>query len=141
MRVYTIGYSNRTWEEFLALLQKHGINVLIDIRSRTRSRWPQFNGPRLRSALNSAGIMYYWQGAGLGGKDRDWPAYMLTGKFSHAMVKLGYCLEKNRTAIMCAEKDHQKCHRRFIAEHLQRQGFEVTHIGEEEKEVRDVGSI
>ncbi len=36
--VYTIGHSNHDWDSFSALLKTHGIEILVDTRSRTRRR-------------------------------------------------------------------------------------------------------
>ena len=57
--VFTIGHSNRTWEEFRDLLRAHGVKRVIDVRSIPRS-WhnPQFNQEILRAKLRSAKIGY-----------------------------------------------------------------------------------
>ncbi len=31
--IYTIGHSNHTWERFRYLLNPHGVEVLVDVRS------------------------------------------------------------------------------------------------------------
>jgi uncharacterized protein (DUF488 family) len=83
--VYTIGHSTRTLEEFISLLQVHGIELLVDIRSYPASRrLPWFQGPQappfmsaeearryqaLESTLPPAGIGYLWMRA-LGGRRR-----------------------------------------------------------------------
>jgi glutathione S-transferase len=41
------------WIDFLQLLRKSEIGVVIDVRSRPRSRWPHFSHPALRTALNA----------------------------------------------------------------------------------------
>jgi len=38
--LYTIGHSNHPAEVFLALLRRHGIGRVLDVRSRPYSRWP-----------------------------------------------------------------------------------------------------
>lgn len=44
MVIYTLGHSTHSQEEFLALLQEHGIGILVDVRSFPGSRYvPQFN--------------------------------------------------------------------------------------------------
>jgi len=37
--VYTVGHSNRSFEEFLGLLRAYGVKVVVDVRSRPKSRW------------------------------------------------------------------------------------------------------
>ncbi|WP_438317905.1 hypothetical protein ACP6EK_03390 [Candidatus Caldatribacterium sp. SIUC1] len=34
LTIYTIGHSNHPLERFLELLQKHGIELVVDVRSR-----------------------------------------------------------------------------------------------------------
>lgn len=85
MTIYTIGHSTRTLEEFLAVLQAHGIQTLCDIRAYPASRrMPWFQGPQhppfmtdeeavrneaLETTLPRAGIAYVWL-RGLGGRRR-----------------------------------------------------------------------
>lgn len=57
--IYTVGHSNHTIEHFLALLQRHGITLLADVRSTPYSRFnPQFRRDSLAVSLNEAGIEY-----------------------------------------------------------------------------------
>ena len=83
--IYTIGHSTRTLEEFIALLRKHEIALLADIRSYPASRrMPWFQGPQfppfmtdedarqhdaLETTLPRVGIDYAWMRA-LGGRRR-----------------------------------------------------------------------
>lgn len=55
--VHTIGHSTRTIEEFVALLQEYGIEMVIDVRRIARSRRnPHFNEDVLREALKRHSI-------------------------------------------------------------------------------------
>jgi len=81
--IYTIGHSTHTLDEFIALLQAHGIGTLVDIRSYPASRrMPWFQGPQhppfmsaeeasrheaLETTLPRAGVGYLWMSA-LGGR-------------------------------------------------------------------------
>jgi len=57
--VYTIGHSNRPIDEFVALLETNGIELVVDIRKMPRSRHnPQFEGAALAKSLKRAGIDY-----------------------------------------------------------------------------------
>jgi uncharacterized protein (DUF488 family) len=50
--VYTIGFSNRSWEDTLAILSAYGIERVVDIRTLPGSRHtPQFSFEHLRTAL------------------------------------------------------------------------------------------
>src|ERR1700686_2401975 len=57
--ILTIGHSTRPIDEFIALLQQHGVERLVDIRTIPRSRYnPQFNSEALAKSLARAGIEY-----------------------------------------------------------------------------------
>ena len=57
--VYTIGHSNRTVDELVALLREVDVDLLVDVRAFPRSRsMPQFNIDTLPEALTAEGIGY-----------------------------------------------------------------------------------
>src|ERR1700746_1835802 len=57
--VLTIGHSTRTIKDLIGLLQAHGVQLLVDIRTIPRSRRnPQFNEDTLASSLKESGIGY-----------------------------------------------------------------------------------
>src|SRR3712207_8913826 len=58
--IYTVGHGRHAWADFLALLRQYEIEVLCDVRSAARSRWPQFNGQVLAASLKDAGLGYEW---------------------------------------------------------------------------------
>src|SRR6059058_1818897 len=59
LTVWTIGHSNRTIQDFLALLQAHEIAFLADVRRFPGSRrYPHFNQEPLEKALGEAKIQY-----------------------------------------------------------------------------------
>ena len=61
--LWTIGHSTRSSEDFLALLQAHGVRQLLDVRVIPFSRRnPQFNSNRLEHQLQQAGVIYCRRG-------------------------------------------------------------------------------
>ena len=65
--IFTIGHSNRTLEEFAALLKANNVSLVIEIRTIPRSRHnPQFNKENLPQPLIEIGIKYQHL-PGLGG--------------------------------------------------------------------------
>jgi Protein of unknown function, DUF488 len=65
--VLTIGHSNRPLDEFIGLLQAHGVTRVADVRSVPRSfHNPQFNKDMLAESLKTAGLSYVHM-PGLGG--------------------------------------------------------------------------
>jgi len=148
MRIHTIGHSNRRWDDFLALLQRHGVTFLVDVRSRPRSRFPHFNAGRLAPALESAGIRYVPMGESLGGKPndpalysgggepgKDFPDFNLVRETTHyregiaALAEWVRELPEGQICIVCAEGDPAKCHRTLlIRPDLETLGIEVVDI-------------
>ena len=59
MRIWTIGHSTRTIDEFISVLEANGIKLLADVRAWPGSkRYPQFNKEALAESLNAHGIRY-----------------------------------------------------------------------------------
>ena len=57
--VYTMGFSNRTWDETIEILSAYKIRRLVDIRTLPGSKHtPQFNLEHLQVALPEAAIEY-----------------------------------------------------------------------------------
>ena len=77
--LYTLGTSNRTFEEFLDLFKEHGIEVGVDIRSFPSSRFPHFMKECFQRSLESEEIDYHYLGKELGGfRKGGYVAYMET---------------------------------------------------------------
>ena len=144
-KIWTIGHSTRTIEEFIAALQANGIKLVADVRLLPGSkRYPQFNKEELARSLREDGIGYQ-HFPELGGRRkprknsrntawrnesfRGYADYMETAEFASAIARLREMAVRNgTTAIMCAEMVWWRCHRSLIADCLKAQGFEVIHI-------------
>jgi uncharacterized protein (DUF488 family) len=73
MRIWTIGHSTRTIDEFISLLEENEIKLLADVRAWPGSkRYPQFNKDALAESLNVHGIRYE-HFPELGGKRKSKP--------------------------------------------------------------------
>lgn len=142
--LWTIGHSTRPIEEFIELLQTHGIRLLVDVRTLPYSRRnPQFNTDALAESLVQAGLQYQHLPA-LGGRRKSRPDsvnlgwrnvgfrgyadYMQTDEFWRALEELMALGEKAPTAIMCAEAVPWRCHRSLIADALVTRGWTIQHI-------------
>lgn len=143
--LYTIGHSTRPLEEFIAVLQAHSIQTLVDIRSFPMSRrLPHFNREELEKSLAQSAIRYVWMPA-LGGRRkkirddspnlalrndsfRNYADYMLTDSFRQGVEELVRLAEQSRTAYMCAERVYFQCHRMLVSDWLVAHGHEVQHI-------------
>ena len=73
MRIWTIGHSTRTIDDFISLLKENEINLLADVRAWPGSkRYPHFNKDALAESLNAHGIRYE-HFPELGGKRKSKP--------------------------------------------------------------------
>jgi len=142
--IFTIGHSTRQIEDFIELLQAHGVQELIDIRTVPRSRTnPQFNRETLPISLKPAHIGYLHMPA-LGGlrhprpdspntawrnaSFRGYADYMQTPEFTEAIARLIGLSRQNQIAIMCAEAVPWRCHRSLVADALTARDVPVEHI-------------
>jgi uncharacterized protein (DUF488 family) len=144
LTILTVGHSTRSIEEFIALLQAHGIKQLVDVRTIPRSRHvPQFNQDALAAKLKAAGIQYLhlkelgglrhprkdsintgWRNASF----RGYADYMGGTEFTGALERLLELAQAKRAAIMCAEAVPWRCHRSLIGDALLARGVQVEDI-------------
>jgi uncharacterized protein (DUF488 family) len=142
--LFTIGHGNRRLEEFFALLTEKSIQSLVDVRAQPYSRrFPHFSTDALREAAEDLGIVYHWAGRQLGGRRsvepdsphhalerslRGYADYMETDRFQQSATQLVNLAAKTITAILCAERSPERCHRKLIADYLTLRGVEVVHL-------------
>lgn len=129
--VYTIGHGRHPWAEFLALLRRHEIELLCDVRSVARSRWVQFNGQVLEASLRRERIGYEWLPE-CGGK-KIAPLQDL----ARGLDRIVELASDARVAIMCSEshpltkhkQPRANCHRvGLLSTPLRERGARVIHI-------------
>jgi uncharacterized protein (DUF488 family) len=163
LEILTIGHSTREAAQLLGLLQAHGVRTVVDVRSVPRSRRnPQFESETLAATLAAEGIAYLHLPE-LGGFRRPRPDspnmglrhpsfrgyadHMMTGEFEAGVSRLLELARDGRTAVLCAEANPMRCHRRLLSDALVARGVAVAHITSrqaprphrlmEEAEVRD----
>lgn len=139
-RLYSIGHSSQTQEEFLALLIQYRINCIVDVRSVPASKYtPQFNEEALKWFLKSQGIQYLHFGDEFGARrtdciDKDgqvnFEQAVKTSLFQQGVARLMKGLGKGyRIALMCSESDPLECHRfSMVSRYFYDQGVDVQHI-------------
>ena len=126
------------------MLQAHGVQQLVDVRTIPKSRRvPQFNQNALAAKLEAAGIRYIhlkelgglrhakkdsinlgWRNASF----RGYADYMGTEEFRAALGRLLELARTKITAIMCAEAVPWRCHRSLIGDALLARGVHVEDI-------------
>jgi uncharacterized protein (DUF488 family) len=143
--VYSMGFSNRTWEETLDILNAFGIERVIDIRTLPGSKHtPQFNLEHLREALPKAGVEYVhlkslgglrkpvkesmlnaaWRNSGF----RGFADYMQTEDFERALTELIALMKERVTVYCCTEAVFWRCHRQLVSDALLVRGYRIGHI-------------
>ena len=141
--IYTIGYGNRSMQEFIKLLKQHNIAYLIDVRSSPYSRFnPDFSKEALARLVKQSGVRYVFMGDTLGGRPDDITCYV-DGQVDYVQVReksfYRQGIERIRTAwekqlyvaLMCSEAKPYECHRgKLIGNTLVEQKIAVVHIDE-----------
>jgi uncharacterized protein (DUF488 family) len=128
MRIFTIGYEGTTVGEFVAALQKAGVERVIDVRALPLSRRPGFSKTALSGALAEAGIDYVHlkalgtpsegRTAARAGRHADM-ARIYAGQLElpEAMAQSGQMLEfakEKPSALLCMEREPAHCHRTLL---------------------------
>jgi uncharacterized protein (DUF488 family) len=144
MRVWTVGHSNRSAEDFVAILRAHGIERVLDVRRFPVSRkWPHFNAAELAAGLPAAAIDY----AGLpdlGGRRkprldsphtawrvdafRGYADFMDSPEFAAEFGRAAALAQEKRSALMCAEALPWRCHRSMLADAFVARDWEVLDV-------------
>ena len=144
MTVYTLGHSTLDLDAFRALLARHHIGGIADVRRFPASRrHPHFGREALAASLAAADVAYEWLPA-LGGRRpanagsphvgwrveafRGYADHMESAEFAGGLALLLELAAARPTAIMCAEAVPWRCHRQLVADALVARGVEVRHV-------------
>jgi len=140
--LYTIGYSGFNVNDFIGILKKYGVNVLIDVRSNPFSSYfPKYNKDRIIHTLKSNNIHYRSYAKEFGAQQSERRFYTPQGYLDFEvftasdMYNTGYRRIEDSMkqdyviAFMCAEKDPIDCHRSImISRTYNDNGYEVLHL-------------
>jgi len=141
MTLFSIGHSNARIHQFIELLRRYGIAVLVDTRSKPYSRYnPHFSRDALEQSLHENGIEYAYLGDKIGGRPESEEFYFDNGRVDYERLatarfylegieRMLELAEEKPLAFMCAEGDYKKCHRYWlITRTLVERDIEVEHI-------------
>jgi uncharacterized protein (DUF488 family) len=139
--VYTVGHGACGFTEVAALLERHGVATIVDVRSRPFSRHaPEFSKGTLETLAAAHGFGYRWMGDALGGRpddpalqgpdgSADLDAVRSSPHFASGVANLVALAAGGPAALLCAEARPEACHRsRLIAPALVAQDIRVMHI-------------
>ncbi len=128
-KVFTFGTSRRDPAEFIDILKQFDIRQVADVRRFPTSQLEHFKKKNLAALCESNGIQYCWLGELLGGfRTGGYETYMKSAAFGEGLNRLKRLAANANTAFCCAERMPSGCHRRFIAQQLEKEDWEVIHI-------------
>jgi len=141
MKIYTIGFTKKTLEDFITRLKKSNIQRIVDIRLNTSSQLSGFaKSPDLEFILKQFGIEYISVKSLAPDKalldkykkDKNWKEYeatfnaLMTARNARKTLN-DLQLGKKISCFLCSEDKPEKCHRRLVAEMLDK-NFEIVHL-------------
>jgi len=147
--VYSIGYGGWSLGDFIAVLRRLSVEVLVDIRRWNKSRsLPEYSGSNLARVLREVGIDYTWIPE-LGGyrkfgvdvddygiancfESRGFRAYATyitkRSDLKPVLNKLVELASSRTIILMCSERLPWNCHRKILSDYLVARGFHVLHV-------------
>ena len=143
-KLFTIGYEQTPAKSVLDELEAAGVQLLVDVRAVASSRRPGFSKSQLAAGLDERGIGYvHLRGLGTPKDGREaarsgsiaelekiYSAHLKTPQAREQMDELAALVEKaGPICILCYERDHTHCHRRWIAEIIEdREGVAIENL-------------
>lgn len=143
-KLFTIGYEQTPPKAVLDELQHAGVKLLVDVRAIASSRRPGFSKTQLTAGLDERGISYvHLRGLGTPKDGREaarsgdmkalskiYHAHLKKPEARAEMDELAALVKKaGPVCILCYERDHTACHRKFIAEIIQdREGVKIENL-------------
>ncbi|MGA2057008.1 MAG: DUF488 domain-containing protein [Bradyrhizobium sp.] len=130
-KLFTIGYEQTPAQSVLDELEEAGVKLLVDVRAVASSRRPGFSKSQLTAGLDERGISYvHLRGLGtpkdgrLAARAGDYETlqkiyakHLKTPQAKEELDELSALVKKSGpVCILCYERDHRHCHRRWIAE-------------------------
>jgi uncharacterized protein (DUF488 family) len=145
MILFTLGYEGLDQRQFIAHLTHHGVDVVADIRKLPISRKKGFSKSALMETLCTKNIDYLnFRELGApkeirdelyksGNYDRFFRKYEknVLDKTDYLVEILSLINRGHIVALLCFERNPQKCHRKVVAEEIRKldgNGLKVEHI-------------
>ena len=145
MKLYTIGFTKKSAQQFFDLLQKNGVEYLIDIRLRPDGQLAGFTKKEdLRFFLNQLINCSYRHFDQLAPTDEILKTYRNDNNWGNYEAAFNALLnergipetldrtlfEEKTCCLLCSEPTAEKCHRRLVAEQLMKAWpeIEVIHL-------------
>jgi len=143
-RLFTIGYEQTPAKAVLDELELAGVKLLVDVRAIASSRRPGFSKTQLAAGLDERGISYiHLRGLGtpkegrLAARSGDiatlqkiYAKHLTTPQAREQLDELSALVKASGpVCVLCYERDHTHCHRRWIAEIIEdRNGVAIDNL-------------
>jgi uncharacterized protein (DUF488 family) len=143
-KFFTIGYEQTPAKSVLDELEQAGVKLLVDVRAVASSRRPGFSKSQLAAGLDERGIAYvHLRGLGTPKDGRlaaragqfdtlhkIYAKHLNTPQAKEELDELSALVKKSGpVCILCYERDHRHCHRRWIAEIIEdRDGVRIENL-------------
>jgi uncharacterized protein (DUF488 family) len=143
-KLFTIGYEQTPSKAVLDELEQAGVKLLVDVRAVVSSRRPGFSKNQLAAGLDERGISYlHLRGLGTPKEGRQaarsgkydalhriYAKHLKTPQARQDLDELSALVNKaGPVCLLCYERDHQHCHRQWIAEIIEhREGVKVENL-------------
>jgi transcriptional regulator with XRE-family HTH domain len=133
--LWSAGYEGRDIDSFVASLLDSRISVVADVRLTPISRKKGFSKTRLGEALAEADIEYvhlrglgnpkdnrapFWEGRLAEGRAK-FRGVMRSDEARSDLDRLAVHARQSRVAVLCFEKDEERCHRQVVLEAVRKQ--------------------
>lgn len=138
MNLFTIGFSQKSAEEFFSILKSNNVIRLIDIRLNNKSQLAGFtNVKHLPYFLKIHDINYLYRPDfapskellnGYKNKTVSWKEYEIEYNKILAQRKILKKLDWNifkDSVLLCSEPTSEQCHRRLLAEYLVKNNLDI----------------
>jgi len=143
MKLFTIGYEKRSIEDFIRILKKNNIEMLVDIRAVPHSRNKNYAKKNLERILGKNCIRYLLIKE-LGSPEdirkkvkadgdynyffREYDEFLKGKKVS--LMHLFNIAKKKSICLLCYEADINRCHRRSAAKRMAEKNsdLKITHL-------------
>lgn len=143
--LYTIGFTKKSAEQFFELLKTHQVRTLVDVRISNSSQLAGFaKGSDLIYFLKQIGNINYRHITDFAPTKEllsdfragkvDWPEYerIFTGLMDKRSINSRYHVaDFDNCCFLCSEETPEHCHRRLLAEYLQKQdpkNVKIVHL-------------
>lgn len=135
MNIYTIGFTQKSAEQFFELLEANNIKCVLDIRLNNSSQLAGFTkGTDLKYFLHKILDVKYYHDIMLSPTKQilsdykknkiSWDEYeklfleLLDKRDIKENVILKYGMDLDKVCLLCSEPTADKCHRRLVSEYL-----------------------